>query len=245
MINQNEKMQDFVCLVMDQVILALPWREVDTSKAFVFANKEIRVFEDDERTEDSSGGDTTGRILWDASVVLSSYLERVQAIKHLHVVLELGCGHGLVSMACAALGAKKVVASDAQEAALKLCQRNIELNHLESVVTTRVIDWTKPNFTAEDDFHVVVASDTIYSQDHVDAFIPCVKAAHAKLNFVCMRLRSKPLVAHFEQRMTESGFTWRVVLQSDSHVIYFLTASDVEAEAAAADLSSQYLTDSL
>ena len=49
------------------------------------------------------------------------------------VVLDVGCGTGILSMFCARAGAKKVYAVDASEVAFK-AERNVKENGLENVV---------------------------------------------------------------------------------------------------------------
>ena len=49
------------------------------------------------------------------------------------VVLDVGCGTGILSMFCARAGAKKVYAVDASEVAFK-AERNVKENGLENIV---------------------------------------------------------------------------------------------------------------
>lgn len=49
------------------------------------------------------------------------------------IVLDVGCGTGILSMFCARAGAKKVYAVDASEVAFK-AERNVKENGLENVV---------------------------------------------------------------------------------------------------------------
>ncbi|OPY76945.1 MAG: D-alanine--D-alanine ligase [Syntrophorhabdus sp. PtaU1.Bin153] len=62
-------------------------------------------------------------------------------IKADETVLELGCGAGLLSIAAARLGARRVVATDLDPRALEAATRNIRANGLESRIEVRSGSW--------------------------------------------------------------------------------------------------------
>ena len=66
-----------------------------------------------------------GTCVWEGALVLLRALELSPSLVRGKTVLELGCGTGVTSLACAVLGAKRVVATDADPAVLALCRKNV------------------------------------------------------------------------------------------------------------------------
>lgn len=56
------------------------------------------------------------------------------------VIIDAGCGSGILSIAAAKLGAKKITAIDIDEVAVKVAQENILLNKLEDIVDVKLDD---------------------------------------------------------------------------------------------------------
>eukprot|EP00658_Telonema_sp_P-2_P057880 TRINITY_DN4629_c0_g1_i2.p1 TRINITY_DN4629_c0_g1~~TRINITY_DN4629_c0_g1_i2.p1 ORF type:complete len:244 (+),score=62.10 TRINITY_DN4629_c0_g1_i2:206-937(+) len=93
---------------------------------------------------DGKGGTALGfgANVYNSSFVLADYVsqhlaERVRGAR----VVELGCGTGLVSIACGALGAAEVHATDGDEELLALTAHNIELNGMAETVRTTCLMW--------------------------------------------------------------------------------------------------------
>ena len=63
-------------------------------------------------------------------------------------VLELGCGSGLLSIAAAKMGARRVVAVDLNNAALEATAANSRLNGVERIVELRAGSWYEALGTA-------------------------------------------------------------------------------------------------
>lgn len=115
------------------------------------------------RTRSSNGGcgdaDGTGSRVWRASRAAaarcaSGFVQPGQR------VVELGCGCGLVGVACGLLGASEVILCDSDEDTLKLARENAALNDTPAVVTRR-FDWgdtTSQSPVAER----VIACDCVY-----------------------------------------------------------------------------------
>ena len=91
------------------------------------------------------GAGSTGLAVWNGSVVLQRLLEYLtqsdSSLFQAKTVVELGCGVGVGSLTCAALGAPRVLATDGNPEALLLAQRNVNRNHLGSTVTTQQLSW--------------------------------------------------------------------------------------------------------
>ena len=86
-------------------------------------------------------------------------------------VLELGCGLGVVGLACARLGARRVVLSDYDQELLKACERSVALNSLDQVSTLH-LDWNAvssgvfPADLDDETFDLLLGADIIYDADH-------------------------------------------------------------------------------
>ena len=72
-------------------------------------------------------------------------------------VLDVGCGTGILSIAAAKLGAKRVVGIDLDYDILEVADANVEANRVSSIVQLR----TDPLGTIDDDYDVVVANIVI------------------------------------------------------------------------------------
>lgn len=59
------------------------------------------------------------------------------------IVLDVGCGSGILSIAAALLGAKNVLAVDIDPVAVKVSKENVELNGLSDKITVKEGDLTK------------------------------------------------------------------------------------------------------
>jgi ribosomal protein L11 methyltransferase len=70
-------------------------------------------------------------------------------------VVDVGCGTGILSIACAKMQAKRVLALDLDPVAVQVAQENIERNGVQGTVTVRANDLLKG---VEDRFDVVVAN---------------------------------------------------------------------------------------
>lgn len=66
-----------------------------------------------------------GTCVWEGALALLRTLELSSSLVRNKSVLELGCGTGLVALACAVLGARRVVATDHDEEVLALCRKNV------------------------------------------------------------------------------------------------------------------------
>jgi predicted nicotinamide N-methyase len=109
-------------------------------------------------------GDIYGAVLWPAALTIASYILEHDNNELCidHTILEVGTGTGLVSLAAALGGARKVIASDYESIPLMLLQAAAKLNHVSSErLITRLFDICDseqqlPQAT------VVVAADVLY-----------------------------------------------------------------------------------
>jgi SAM-dependent methyltransferase len=125
------------------------------------------------------GPGSTGLAVWNSGLLLSRLLQRLGTVPSPSAspscprfdswlrgksVLELGCGAGLGSLTCAALGASRVWATDGNPEAVELALENARANRLDSAVLPRVLPWgLLAAADYEDSADVVVGSDLTYN----------------------------------------------------------------------------------
>ena len=138
----------------------------------------------------------TGRTVWDASVVLSKFLEHTSLTSSDFKltgkrIIELGAGTGLAGLSAAVLGAH-VVISD-----LRYCladiKRNLEATNVPSPgsAIVRELDWLKPDAFFDNEmngqFDFVLAADVVWLDHLVTPLVSLLKMLlhrHADLQFV-------------------------------------------------------------
>uniref|UniRef100_A0A7S3BA56 Calmodulin-lysine N-methyltransferase n=1 Tax=Haptolina ericina TaxID=156174 RepID=A0A7S3BA56_9EUKA len=96
----------------------------------------------------------------------------------LGTVVELGSGTGLCGMACAALGAKRVLLTDLAEA-LPLLQRNASASQWTSQLEVHTLKWGETLPSGCEPFGLVVACDCLYRPEDYPAFAATVAALGA------------------------------------------------------------------
>ncbi|KAI4271389.1 MAG: hypothetical protein LQ337_006047 [Flavoplaca oasis] len=118
----------------------------------------------------ASNGDTGNRT-WDAALFLATYLfadgRRFIQDKS---ILELGAGLGFVSVFCGKhLGARHVLLTDASEAILNTAKQNAELNGVDNIVQTSVLEWGTRDFDLVSQsegeavsYDLILGSDMLY-----------------------------------------------------------------------------------
>ncbi|KAF9187475.1 hypothetical protein BGZ51_001259 [Haplosporangium sp. Z 767] len=133
-------------------------------------SKVVTVME--EQTTISSG--TTGLRTWEASFWLAEYLIAHPEILAKKNVVDIGCGVGFLGIACALLGAKKVVLTDGNTDVLTMARQNIGYSNL--------LDWE--DFTQEQiaalNAEVLILSDLTYDPTNIVPLVNVLKAILVK-----------------------------------------------------------------
>jgi len=142
-----------------------------TSRDFYFAERMIEI-------EQSGKSEEIATRVWDASIVLSHYLDT-----HAHelqisskVVLEIGAGLGLCSIVCSLLNAKHVYLTDIDAHCLQLAQQNIERNKCSQRNNISVHEYywgahlSKSTLKCNR-FDLVIGADCIYLKDTYKSLI--------------------------------------------------------------------------
>ncbi|KAL8847678.1 MAG: hypothetical protein Q9221_007280 [Calogaya cf. arnoldii] len=127
----------------------------------------------------SSNGDTGNRT-WDAALFLATFLlTKGRHFVQDKSVLELGAGLGFVSILCGKhLGAKHVLVTDASEAVLCTAQQNAELNEIDNIVKTSVLEWGTPDSeqvfrsgSGAVSYDLILGADILYEPSDFPALI--------------------------------------------------------------------------
>lgn len=188
-------------------------------------------------SEDAPEDLGTGAVVWPACLVLIKYLERWPALVRGASVLDLGAGAGATSIAAAALGASRVVATDGVPAVTRLVARNVAANGVGDVVSTAVHDWADggvvaPFFSAGNPPDVVLVSDCVLPK-----LFPMAPLVDALRTHVGPRTRAYLSYEHrhfpeydprveFRRLCADRGLTVRDVPFDQHHEAY--RADDVE-----------------
>lgn len=118
---------------------------------------------------------STGLAVWNSAILLTRLLERLcqshpewlqpqQEEDNKRTVLELGCGTGLASLACAVLGASRVLATDGNPQVVQLAEQNVQANQLQGQVQVRPLSWgLLEAIECADVADVVIGADLTYS----------------------------------------------------------------------------------
>ena len=118
-------------------------------------------------------GDPYGAVLWPAAWAVANYILSTAKLRDNLAslsILELGTGTGLVSIATAMTGAKRVLATDYEPLALSLTNYAATLNFERTISTggrplaieTRLLDLCDFETPLPTEFDVVVAADIMY-----------------------------------------------------------------------------------
>jgi len=122
---------------------------------------------------------TTGLRTWEASLRLSEYFIQNPQICQNKNIIELGAGVGLLSLICAKLGAKSILATDVNHDVLQRLQQNIKANQLllesENCTIPKVekLDWNEKNLDMSEyqDLDLIICADVIYNPENIEPFV--------------------------------------------------------------------------
>ena len=150
------------------------------------------------------GGDHTGKIVWETSYLLLSFL--LARGEKLGKILEVGAGCGLLGQVLAASKyAKKVVLTECEQVMESLehnVQRNESIlakNKEKPLAVARKLNWLSPRMDMarfpkdlqEFSFDTIVGTDVVYSQSLVEPLLSTLRImAHDKtIVYLCLQIR--------------------------------------------------------
>lgn len=145
-------------------------------------------------------------VVWPSSMVLAHYMSDYDTVSK--SVLEVGCGMALSSLL---LNKKSVdiTATDYHPEVKRFLKRNVKLNGDEAIAFEQV-DW-KSESDALGTFDVIIGSDLLYEDEHIDLLADFIQA-HA--NSACEVIIVDPgrgRKSKLGTRMVEFGFTSSLV----------------------------------
>ena len=101
--------------------------------------------------------------LWESSIALARYVEKIGTRLKDTQILEIGCGFGLTGIVACQMGAR-VVFTDAEHDALHFAESNAEQNGVRQNADFVQMDWNTPCFNCK--FPYILAADVIYEKHH-------------------------------------------------------------------------------
>lgn len=144
--------------------------------------------------------------LWESSIGLARYVEKIGTrLKDAHI-LEIGCGFGLTGIVACQKGAR-VVFTDAEQEALRFAHHNADQNGVSQRADFVQMDWNTPCFNCK--FPYILAADVIYEEPH---WTPIVTLLQEHLTSNGVALFSEPNRSNatgFFKLLTDTGFIYR------------------------------------
>ena len=144
--------------------------------------------------------------LWESSIGLALYVEKIGTQFRDAQVLEIGCGFGLAGIVASQMGAK-VIFTDAERDALHFVQHNAEQNSVSQHADFVQMDWNTPCFNRK--FPYILAADVIYEEHH---WQPIVTLLHSYLASNGIALFSEPNrnnASGFFKLLSDNGFAYQ------------------------------------
>lgn len=127
---------------------------------FSFANRTIQIRQDWGRLG-------VAAVVWDAAIVLSTYLEMGAVELRGCSAVELGAGTGLVGIVAALLGAHVTITD--RKVALEFLKSNVEANlppHIQPKVVVKELTWGQNlDSFSPGEFDLILGADIIYLED--------------------------------------------------------------------------------
>ena len=105
-------------------------------------------------SQEASGSGRTGLAVWNSGLLLTRVMQSLALqlpywFAQQKRILELGCGTGVVSIACHQLGAPNVLATDGNPDVVRLANQNIEINRRPISISGKAFDDTQANNAQE------------------------------------------------------------------------------------------------
>jgi len=173
----------------------------------------LRLFEDPLRC--------IGAYVQPAAVVLAKYMIAANAAKMLGgledaIVVELGCGVGLVGIVAAlSLRPKTITLTDCDERSLDLCRRNVDVNckHLKGQTDCMVTNfrWGGSARLFARPVSLVMCSDVFYDRDCIEPLFKTLRdlGSARTIIVVAYQRRSAGVESAFLDRAKQGGFKWQ------------------------------------
>src|SRR4051812_33310864 len=141
-------------------------------------------------------------VLWRSGVALGRELAAGPRLDGRHVV-ELGCGLGVPSLVAASKGAQ-VLATDGEEEALEMAERNARENGL--ALATALLSWDAPDELVKggERYDLVLAADVLYERSSVAHLLELLPRLGGE---VLLADPGRPAAAEFLERVADRGWS--------------------------------------
>ncbi|KAI1317744.1 hypothetical protein EDD11_007918 [Mortierella claussenii] len=149
-------------------------------------------------------------------------------------VVDIGCGVGFLGIACAFLGAKKVVLTDGNTEVLAMARQNIGYNEVPCPTTASILDWE--SFTEEQvavlDAEVLILSDLTYDPSNIVPLVTLLKAILVKgvSAYMSSAIRNPQTFVDFFARITQecTGVEIEEIPLKDAEHLFFFDEQTVQ-----------------
>ena len=163
-------------------------------------------------------------VVWEAAVVLGTYLQNMSSEIHGKNILELGSGTGLSGIIACLLGAR-VTFTDLNNA-LSACSSNIELNLDSSIhnYDLKSLDWTEnlSDAWSAKHFDFIIGADLIYIeeifQDLINTILYFTKQNKQLKMFLSGKIRYVERYGKFKKMLENSFHVDEVYFNKDVNV---------------------------
>ena len=171
------------------------------------------IAEPDWFLERLSREDSEGRLylpywtyLWEASVGLARYIERLGERLTGQRVLEIGCGFGLTGIVACQNGAE-VVFTDAEQAALRFARYNALQNGVAERAAFVQMDWNFPCLRGQ--YPYILASDVIYEEHHWQPIVRLLEEHLAPGGVALFSEPNRTNAIGFFDTVSDNGFIYQ------------------------------------
>jgi len=178
-------------------------------------NNIIRILED--KSMISKG--TTGLRTWEASLRLSEYFIQNPELCKGKNIIELGAGIGLLTLICAKMGAKSVIATDVNADVIQRLHENIESNKpllSESnlaIPQAGKLDWNEKeiDMSLYSDLDLIICADVIYNPENIEPLVNILsqflKSIPTITIILCNPLRQQSTYDLFLEQLNQHNIT--------------------------------------
>jgi len=166
-----------------------------SEQEFVFGDKKLVIFSEEDDPESLTPSKSTGLIVWPAAQLLCKYLyheyRKNQNFFKGKSMIELGAGLGLCGLICSSFGAKFTVVTDKSSEVLQLLRTNIKRNfgHTDKVVCHKLqwgVDLDKRLEEMEcESFDLILGSDLVYNDVSLNPLCETVSKLISKRGKQC------------------------------------------------------------
>ncbi|KAG4095033.1 S-adenosyl-L-methionine-dependent methyltransferase [Neocallimastix lanati (nom. inval.)] len=162
---------------------------------------------------------TTGLRTWEASLRLAEYFIQNPTLCQNKNIIELGSGIGLLSLICAKLGAKSVLATDVNPEVIERLKENIKSNQPtleeENLAIPKVekLDWNENELDMNhyQDIDLIICADVIYNPENIEPLVNILsiflKAIPSITIILCNPLRQQSTYDLFLQQLSQHNIT--------------------------------------